>query len=514
MRRFLAALGSVLLVVVLVASVRAQGAEVPVNGSFTGSRWGWGLTHSSTTNCSWESVEGYSASGSVRFTPGCDLYSSDFRAGPNSLVSFYAKRVTGNQLRLTVVCRDNQQQSAAQYTITTAWLGYNLAIGQQGGLCNLIFQPIDSGTYYIDDIVVSDGVAIDDPGPLSLNGNFFSGAYGWCCFSGNNAWVGGTGHTNLGSVKLWDNWAPYWSRQFVSDGGSYSFWMRGSLDCGNCNQRGRVSVIDMDGGQGLTQVIDTGNVAYSATWVEYSFSLSAYPAGHRLRLLLSGVYSTIDDLCPSGGCSLGTPTPTAAWTSTPNPYPSPWPTYPGGTPGGGGGPIGGGGVGSCPASDPCYVIVGNTPLPVILNNGTPIFPYGLGTPIPITTGGTPLAIQGGNSTPVVVEMATAKFTAIARRDDLVTGGGSTSVNTNTSGTFNIQGGAATNPIELSASTETFNICLPSQVSSIFSDVTLCYSMPFLSILTMKIAGVDLGAAFAVIGGAFFIVFIIRQLQER
>ncbi len=532
MRRFVVAYVMLVCLVVplLVESVWADDG-VPVNGDFVGSLSGWINYDSSLIQ--WVSGAGHGGSGAVQVTNSGYLMSEPFRVVDSGSELTWWGRCVSEPVCITRVqvwnwtSGDRSTSGDFYMTPTEASSSYSLA-SWDGQVISIGFTEYWNPSL-ISSVSVSNAINVTTN---EYRGDFTGGYSGWQVqFLGcGGSFSSSVGHDSNGAFMIFsgcDNRIR--SVPFLSSGGYWRFYVYGGSSVSVL-----VRVYDYTvGGNTFDTLVNHSGDNLGGTWVGYEVDLSSYD-GHFLSwdfyLNTNGTGDVyLDDVCPyPSGCSgyeLGTETPTLVATNTlvssstplatdgpgggggyPTQIPYPTPIYGVGTPA----PVGGGGsTGLCPSDDPCYVLnPDGTPIHVFVDGGT-VFPYGVGTPIPI---------QGGNSTPVIVAFATANFTPIAARMDLVTQG-STSNLFNPSDLVNpapidIRSGAPAFPISLGVQVTDLQICLPGQVATVISVTESCASFKWLTFGSLGVGAVNFLVWLAPISVVFLIVFVIRQLQER
>lgn len=507
-----------LLVLVLAGGASAQ-SSVPENGAFIGGRTGWALTSSYSYDCSYDAADGYGANGKLIFYYACWVYSLPFRVSSSSTLSFAAKSdIVGVLLDVDVVCANPSSVLFADALLGTSWAVYSVNLS---GLalqdCRLRFRAHGGGyAVSLDDVSVlsASNWIIGDGG--GINGNFLGNSWGW--YDGTNncsLWEPDNGYLGLGDIKFADTWCKLESMPFTSSAAWTVGYKKSASGSGNAAFR----ALDFDGTQG-EQTILTIDPVGNLSWAVGNLDLSSF-GNHRLMWRVQAGFTHIDDICPAGGCALGTPTPqpTSTWTSAPTSTPIPLPTGGGGS-GANATPIyglntpqpvrGGGSTGLCPSTDPCYFL---NPL------GTPVQVDLLGvggTPI---SGGGGIPIQGGNTTPVYVATPT-----IATITPMAGGGASSalvaSVSYKPSGINGVMpiGVSGTGSIDDVAQADiskyNLNVCLPSDISKVFTVGAVCAMMPVWQVVNLKIFGYDVVNAMSGVLLVLFTTFVVVRVRSK
>lgn len=268
----------------------------------------------------------------------------------------------------------------------------------------------------------------------------------------------------------------------------------------------RVSWVSMQG-DGITTILQNAWSVGNTYGVGFTTNIPVTITGDLGQFVFqttdtSNVMVYLDDvtcatcLVPGFPYGLNTPIP-IDWTRYPTPLP--YPTFP-------------------PFPTAIQQITNNTTNTT--NNTTNNYgSSGSGTTIVVSgTGQTINAFPYGEGTPVPIMNPTPRVTAIAARMDLVSVG-SVGRSYNTGGMsgvipVNVSSGGTSQPSAVAVEERPLSICLPSEVAQIISLPQLCWNISVWSVTGWTVAGIDLLPWFSVVLVALFIVFILRQLQER
>ena len=502
--------GTVLMLVALawaVGTVHGQGS-VPENGSFASSAIGWGRVGAGYT-----SSEGNTTLGAMQFSGGQWFRSSDMVIGTGAVVSWYHKAGCARDSAFSFKVYDFDSASFASmaFSTTTAWVNhtYDLA-GFAGHHIALMWLAVNYDcAIYVDDVAVSNAWNWVQPDQRYVNGNFAGNMWGWSPSSTQHQYSGTVGHDVLGCILGWDAADALYSQEFVVTVGDMTVWT--ARDTWVNPSQLRIYFVDVDGVSGQTLV---GSVNATTTdWVQGTVSLSSF-LGRRGFFVVTQYGAQWDDLCPAGGCTSGTPTITPTPTLTPVPGVTAYP-YAYGTPM----PVSVNfptpqyGVGTAvPVS-----INGGSPVPVVINGGSPVpIEGGNKTPVIISAGGTPLVVaQATKPPPTVVANLNNSSSAItiggapARSQSAGVGSLSGQIPIDTSAS----NGSLSGLFDVQIDEYDYSFCLPSQVTQVFGRAD-CFDGSIRSISSMHLLGVDLVAVFGALTAVIFIVFVLRNLQER
>jgi hypothetical protein len=127
-----------------------------------------------------------------------------------------------------------------------------------------------------------------------------------------------------------------------------------------------------------------------------------------------------------------------------------------------------------------------------------------GTATPFPTGtpqATPTGVSGGS--------ALARMTVTAATPYYSTKGIDGIIPYNPGGSGSLGG---LNEVEIQS--QDVGFCLPSELTQFVSDVNLCFTLPMFSFVSLKVLGIDLLPFLAAITTGMFLVFLIRNLQEK
>lgn len=131
------------------------------------------------------------------------------------------------------------------------------------------------------------------------------------------------------------------------------------------------------------------------------------------------------------------------------------------------------------------------------------------TPAPTATIGpsptpAPTATYGPNSGNAAVARVTVAPTTAFRN----------SANIDATMTLNGTGNGANHLADIEITQTTWGVCLPSEISQVFTDIPLCLSIPVYHVVSLWLAGVDLIPGFQGLVGVLLFIVIIQQLQGR
>ncbi len=490
---------------------------VPENGTFLG-QTGWAFTKGGSV-AEYDATVGHDASGSAKLNCGSAVESMSFLATTGSSLSFYAK-TSVDLNRFDGQIRDYDYNTVTDIFVDTQlhddWeqLTFSLA-GFAGSRITFWFAPVDCGSvFWLDDVTVSNAVDLGPIGQGQVNGTFHASGMNWV---GAN-WTSSQGHNANGAIIVSGGNTTFGALTpaFDLDSADWSIWGQDWCSGGTATLAVQIVDVDHSSGTGFVSVLSSQTISSDCAWHEYEFDVTAY-VGHRVKFLVLYRNALADDLCSASYCFEGTVTPTptvtntavpsstAVPTNTPEPtwtpnINNPTPIYGPGT----SVPVAIGTI--CPPSNPCYVAV-TTPLAVDL--------VGVGG-TPISAGGA-IPIQGGNSTPVNVQFATPVVTSVSAAAVSVGGAASVFRSADVSGVMPIGGadGSVGSVVGVDVDRNDVEGCLPGQVASaINTDGNDCVSVPVYTVSQYNLLGVDLLPLFGVVMVALFVVFIIRQLQER
>lgn len=513
-------------ILVLFPGIALSQGSVPTNGAFSTAN-AWATDGSYGQNVNYDAVEGHDSPGSVWMKDRKCFYSSMFVPSSGSTLSYWAKSQSGRSgsdwLRVYVINYDTSVVTLLQTVAPpSSWTQYSSTLS--GYLSNTISLKVcggfDDSAYWvgIDDVSVSSASNVTGH-EAWLNGAFVGGSWGWglpLYFEGYNGvatYGSNVGRSGSGGIELtyqsMDGRA--YGRQFSVLSSSWSVWRRSRSDS---NNNYAVYLLVYDGSTGLTNV--AGDSVYRSDWTQISFSLSQY-AGRTVSFAVHADNSYSDDLCPSSGCLSGTPTPTPSPTSTTSgfpygygtPVPIDWSQFPTQVP--------------FPTFPPFPTQV---PFPTSL--------YGLGTPQPITGSvtisgtvkiddSTPVAVKIDDRTPVRVSIGPdpnytpqvpGNWSGNVSSSAPKPGAGIPTLITSPSqSTIQYgQSGPSTNPINFNiAQVDWVTPCLNFAVlGAPCITLTIHYLYPD----QFNLAGIDLLPGLYSLAAAFFLVFLLRQLQAR
>lgn len=508
-----------LLWAVLLVSAYAQSPAI-LNGCFSGGYAHWQFYYSGWAGNAWD-TNGVNGCGRVKVYG--VLVSSPFLSDGGD-VTFSVMSDTGGccgTVYVRVVNYDTGVASsvASFPSLGGVWQAQSISMSAFSGSHVALMFTSTSGA--ISNVVASGSHLLEGLSPSEWNGTFTAQvAPSWVIDTGFFAYSAVVGHTAVGSMILPSGVASYHSfflAPVVSDGSDISFWYKGAGVGGDVKYFAFVNVTHPT----FVQIA----LPYCDDWCEYIFSLAGTQSdvvAVNISAATTGSQPAFfaDDFCVGSVCSTSgngggfvpptsTPAPTA--TSSGGGYPTqiPYPTPVCGQEGTPCPVSGGGSLGLCPSDDPCYFLnPEGTPVHVFIDGGT-VFPYGFGTPIPI---------QGGNSTPVIVSIATPLYTAVAMDSGSVLLGSPSTVNTDF---YNVppldlrSGSSSARPVNMGARLYPVSVCLPSQITALVQSMDGCYQFQMLEINTFQIAGVDVLIVIATVAGFALLVFgIIRQVQEH
>ncbi len=501
---------AVLIVASLLLFVRSARADtVPVNGTFTGGLSGW-LCYLCSANATWNSSSGYGGGAAVQVPWDGYLLSTPFLASGSSSMSYYGRCVSSldcGQRFYVFQWTASTWSEVTTFGLTDTYQEKTQSLASYAGNVISIAYREQYNVSYVSTVSVSNATLV---GADYYRGTFdASNAYWIPQISGcGSGWSSTEGYGAAGSLSVsavCDNVIA--SVMLEGQSTTWDMWVKG----GN-NFDYAIYAWDFEvGNKSDTLLYSQNDFNSSGVWQGSNFGLSTFgthPLLFSLHLNTQGsgtIY--IDDICPSWGCEsylYGTPTATPIPSSTPLPtwtpnLNNPTPIYGGGTPV----PVAIGTI--CPPDNPCYVTA-LTPLPVDWAGGVATITAGGGIPI-----------QGGNSTPVNVQFATPQVTAVSAAAVSVGGSSSFFRSSDVSGVMPVGGasGSVGSIVGVDVDKTDVQGCLPGAVASaINTGGNDCVSVPVYNVTEYRLLGVDLLPLFGVVMIALFVVFIIRQLQER
>jgi hypothetical protein len=333
------------------------------------------------------------------------------------------------------------------------------------------------------------------------NGGFVGNASGWSLVGSSPCeYYGGVGHTSSGSVRFGTACDVSSSAFYPSGDSELSAWVK-----------------QYDSAFGWTPLLDwvvhcdSGSFSGSfvlaepfTDWQEILIDVSGGVGSSCVFSFTDGTNFTtllMDDIFVSAASNDGsTATPVATFTSVPTSTSIPT-SAPVGTL-----VSGGGSGGLCPSSDPCYVIVANTPLPVDL----------------VGVGGTP--VSGGGAIPVTIQTPVVTSVAVA---DVASGGGLVSVSSPSEyfDSRSVDGhigvaplGDTSSPdvsqvVDFRIEQQTLTLCPPAQLAQILVGVS-CFVTPVFTFPRFVLAGIDLMPFATLLLGVLLFVVIMRNVQHN
>jgi hypothetical protein len=482
--------------------VLAQGYTID-NGSFHTGLEGW------LNNGQWSwANSGYDAnSGSARTTDYMAWIISDaFTAGANSSLTWAEKTDSGAcTMRVWLLnYNTNSRINYGDFAVTSTWQQFTYDLSNYAGkTLSVMFELQTWGcSTNLDAVSVSNIAA---PAVL-YSGDFPSSPYGWVEWGGNGTFSTQFGHNAVGSID-----APGYG------GGNYlcvPFTLRQSAWQVYYYNNGqfRLDILDMTAGTRTT--LRNTYQGQNGVWSLDSFALNPY-LHHKVRFFGffegTGAGSLfVDELCPTEGCDKWTYTPTPTATSAGGfpysygtPVPIDWSQFPTQVP------------------FPTF-----PPYPTQIPFPTPI--YGPGTPQPITgtvkiDDTTPVAVKIDDRTPVRVSIGpdpnytpqvpgnwSGSVSSSAPKPGM---GIPTLISSPAQSTIEYgQAGSATNPINFHIAQEDW--VTPCLNFNPFGIPCLTMTIHYLYPDQFNLVGIDILPGLYSLAAAFFLVFLLRQLQAR
>lgn len=511
-----------LLVVGLVAVSLVPGSvyavSVPINGCFTTNFNGWGRFSSDT----WWSAAGHGTCGAAQLR-GFDegIISNAFVPASGSSLTFWAMSGGTNPFRIRIYNFDtNLISESADQATTTSYAQWTVDMSPYaGGNIAVGFMRVGGSTdIFISDVNVTNASNQSGQQFRYFNGRFIGSAAGWVFQDSSKLSFDGTaGHAAPGSLsKTFGYWGSFYSlsRNVVVDDNTVSVWV---YQASGADKRVRIDVMPMDGSAARTGIFDSGWIA-PVGWTQKTADVTAYNGKEVFWFVgLENADTTFsaDDFCPLSGCiDAPTPTPTTLATATAGPTlppggfpygagtplpidwsnfptPVPYPTFPG---------------------FPTPIYGAGTPMPVIINGGSPIpvylvtpfptqipYPTRLATWTPIPTH-TPIpTLPNTGSVPTVVQVAmpyaTLSFENPGAKPNLVFGGSDTTPPVVFELSHLVMG-----PLSLNLS----SVNLP--------NITVTINYYYIS--SFSYLGIPLLTGFSGVGAVWLFVWIVKRVRTR
>lgn len=481
-------------------------SSVPYNGSFVGSGDGWAwIKKDNGGGSSFWTGAGYGGGAGMHMAWQDELLSLPLIPSATSSLTFYANGTSGSGVHVYVW---NYSTGVVDFLCgplqNGTWILNTCDLSGYAGL-TVALGFVSGGTMTISQVSVSNAVNV----PLSaswkyINGSFdpTPGIYKWvgkkssaldglaCSAGGTFGYDNSVWHTGEGSLSVFN--CPLLSFPFYG-GLAGSFWYKASW-----NEPLAWKAVFYDGVTAAYTLASLTQV-YDGEWHSVGIDVSGLSGLKVAFYAQVGSTIKLDDICPTSGCGgwdSPTVTPTSAYPGFPTqaPYPTfpPWPTA---------GPVALGTI--CPSNAPCYVTA-LTPLPVIVNGGTPLFPYGKDTPVPIKI-----------NTPEITAVNPGDAGSFASIGGVVA---TRDLRANTSGVIphSTSGGGGkgfSDWVGATVEDRSISFCFPDAVQQVIA-IESCFEIPVFEVTGLKLLGVDLVPYFVVVSGVLFVVFIIRQIQER
>lgn len=387
-------------------------------------------------------------------------------------------------------------------------------------------------------VVLLVGVCVLPTGAQGLygvvNGGFELDGAGWYWTPSSGVRFGNSwnsdlaARTGLGFASFASNSSTLISSPVLC-AGSWELYFRSFYD----GELGSVQVRIRDSASGLETLHFSSSSIPSNMWLKVTSSVYPTQTLKLCELVVQRVGSygfSVDDvscpqcLTPGYPYGFGTPAPvivvtqpTIDWSRYPTPdwsrYPTPnWSTFPTVQPN-----VTNNNTTNNSTSNTTNVTNNNTTTggtTIIMPDGSSVtaFPYGAGTPVPVVIATTPtprptaMNYAAGYSK---VSMSPQEFLV---RDSSFKYGGTGQTPYDFSGA----GQSTANPLSFYIEKRNLTICLPDEISDflVIPEANKCAVIPLPVVEVARLGSLDFTSFFLVVPAAYFLAFIIRQIQER